>query len=184
MKTLDEVADMLSKEGRGFAVVQYESKDGKGAQYRYKAEDIETMLGFLIMIVDSICNEFVEKNGYLVHESIRQTVEKTMQMNDKRPSDKLFEKTVKRLREIFAKYKFEPEEDNEEDNPPLTWDELQQMEGKPVWVERPEWKEWLLVSEIDEDKCEIYLRDKWGNGVSVNGRNIGYWRAYRKERSE
>lgn len=22
-----------------------------------------------------------------------------------------------------------------EDNPPLTWDELKQMEGKPVWVE-------------------------------------------------
>ena len=67
-------------------------------------------------------------------------------------------------------------------NSPLTWDELQQMEGKPVWMERPEWKEWLLISEIDGDKCEIYLRDKWGNGVIVNARNIGYWRAYRKER--
>lgn len=69
-------------------------------------------------------------------------------------------------------------------NDPLTWDELKTMEGTPVWVERPEWKEWLLVSEIDEDKCEIYLRDKWGNGISVNGRNIGYWRAYRKERDD
>ena len=67
-------------------------------------------------------------------------------------------------------------------NPPLTWDELKEMEGKPVWMERPEWKEWLIVSEIDNDKCEIYLRDKWGNGVSVNVRNPGYWRAYRKER--
>lgn len=70
----------------------------------------------------------------------------------------------------------------ENDNNPLTWSELRQMEGKPVWMKRPEWKEWLLVSEIDEDKCEIYLRDKWGNGIIVNGRNVGYWRAYRKER--
>jgi hypothetical protein len=67
-------------------------------------------------------------------------------------------------------------------NDPLTWNELRTMEGKPVWLERPEWKEWLLISEIDEGKCEIYLRDKWGNGVIVNGRNVGYWRAYRKER--
>jgi hypothetical protein len=72
----------------------------------------------------------------------------------------------------------------EDDNPLLTWQELRQMEGKPVWLERPEWKEWLLISEIDEYKCEIYLRDKWGNGASVNGRNIGYWRAYRKEKNE
>lgn len=72
----------------------------------------------------------------------------------------------------------------EEPDDPLTWDELRQMEGKPIWLERPEWKEWLLVSEIDNDKCEMYLRDKWGNGVIVNGRNVGYWRAYRKERTE
>ena len=70
------------------------------------------------------------------------------------------------------------------DNPALTWDELETMQGEPVWLERPEWKEWLLISEIDKDKSEIYLRDKWGNGVSVNYRNVGYWRAYRKERYE
>ena len=72
----------------------------------------------------------------------------------------------------------------EEPTDPLTWDELKGMEGKPIWLERPEWKEWLLVSEIDNDKCEMYLRDKWGNGVIVNGRNVGYWRAYRKEKTE
>ena len=27
--------------------------------------------------------------------------------------------------------------DKEQENPPLTWDELKQMEGKPVWVEMP-----------------------------------------------
>lgn len=69
-----------------------------------------------------------------------------------------------------------------EENPPLTWDELRTMKGKPVWMERPEWEEWLLVSEIDNDKCEMYLRDKWGNGVIVNGRNVGYWQAYQKEK--
>lgn len=74
---------------------------------------------------------------------------------------------------LFAKWK---------ENSPLTWNELKDMEGKPIWMERPEWKEWLLISEIDEDKCEIYLRDKWGNGIIVNGRNVGYWRAYRRRK--
>ena len=69
-------------------------------------------------------------------------------------------------------------------NPPLTWKELTHMIGKPVWMERPEWKEWLLVSEVDMARDEIFLRDKWGNGVIVNGRNMGYWRAYREEYHE
>ena len=190
MKTLDEVADMLSKEGRGFAVVQYDAKDGKGVEYRYKAEDIETMLGFLIPIVDSICNEYVENEGYLVCESIRQTVEKTMMMNDTRPSEELFEKNLKRLQEIFANYKYEPEED-EDDNPALTWDELKQMERKPVWVEynfqigdkefRDKSKRWCIIREfMPWHDTEIIITE---NGFVLSKNNqINSWQAYRKER--
>ena len=73
------------------------------------------------------------------------------------------------------------------DNPPLTWDELKQMEGKPVWVE------------YGKDFC----MKSWGVIFSFTGRTIddswmhlegGYpnmflkadlgktWQAYRKER--
>ena len=115
MNILDNVADTLVREGRGFFLVQYDSKDGKGVQYRWKADDMEMMLGFLIPIVDSICNEYVENEGYLVHESIRQTVEKTMAMNDTRPSEELFNKSIARLQEIFSKYYKPKEDDNSEE---------------------------------------------------------------------
>lgn len=78
-------------------------------------------------------------------------------------------------------YSLYPVEDWGEENLPLTWKELKEMDGQPVWVEVPQWSEWLLISFIDDDKSEMYLRDKWGNGVSLNIRNNLTWRAYRKE---
>ena len=57
-------------------------------------------------------------------------------------------------------------------NDPLTWDELKQMEGKPVWIEGSfitEGPHWIIV----------------GPSHLYNGKIIGYgktWQAYRKER--
>lgn len=66
-------------------------------------------------------------------------------------------------------------------NDPLTWDELKQMEGKPVWVEADYFeKGWFLVDAsladiwvTGYDCAEHQLREE-GIGVS--------WKAYRKER--
>lgn len=58
------------------------------------------------------------------------------------------------------------------ENVPLTWDELNGMEGKPVWIEGPlltEGPHWIILG-------ATHLYD---------GKNVGYgktWRAYRKER--
>lgn len=58
-----------------------------------------------------------------------------------------------------------------ESNEPLTWDELQLMEGKPVWIEGPfitEGPHWIIV----------------GPSHLYNGKMVGYgktWQAYRKE---
>ena len=189
MKTLDEVSDMLFEDGRGFFVVQYDSKDGRGVEFRYKADDMETMLGFLIPIVDSICNEYVENEGYMVCESIRQTVEKTMMMNDTRPSEKLFEENIAKIREIFAKYDFHTEDPDDDDNPPLTWDELKQIEGKPVWIEGDLINShWDIVrgfgyrenfDEVDyENEVVSFYRETWDFCEKELGKT---WQAYRKE---
>ncbi len=59
-----------------------------------------------------------------------------------------------------------------ERNEPLTWDELNLMEGKPVWIEGPLLKEgphWIILGAV-----HLY-----------EGKNVGYgktWQAYRKER--
>lgn len=76
--------------------------------------------------------------------------------------------------------------DKEQENPPLTWDELLKMEGKPVWVEdnidEPEdlTKYWAIYRRIEKAQeteyallCDLYY-DKAEYGKS--------WQAYRKER--
>ena len=74
-------------------------------------------------------------------------------------------------------------------NPPLTWDELRQMEGKPVWVE---WSEeiigdyfqfhaWFLVEWINDNEDEIIMQNKYGKRM-IRHKNDNDWQAYRKER--
>ena len=69
-------------------------------------------------------------------------------------------------------------------NPPLTWDELKNMVGKPVWVEALLYKQWAVIAYIGEEyirfeganlyapECRIYMGEDNG------------WQAYRKERHE
>ena len=71
-------------------------------------------------------------------------------------------------------------------NPPLTWDELKQMEGEPVWVEmdKPDViKAWFLICQIDDSF--VWVADS--KGKSHNFPRVcldtGLWQAYRKEKS-
>ena len=72
-------------------------------------------------------------------------------------------------------------------NPPLTWDELKQMEGKPVWVEEPyngEWHgNWAVICsvgeyEYDDDPYMSMTDDSFYLKSGCGTR----WQAYRKER--
>ena len=68
-------------------------------------------------------------------------------------------------------------------NPPLTWDELKQMEGKPVWVEQcnGDTKGWLLILRTNYDV--ITCTTKHGNSFYLYKSSYGEkWQAYRKER--
>ena len=77
-------------------------------------------------------------------------------------------------------------------NNPLTWDELKQMVGKPVWVEynlqigdkefRDKSKRWCIIGEFKPWKdTEITITK---NGFVLSKREqINDWQAYRKERS-
>ena len=70
-------------------------------------------------------------------------------------------------------------------NPPLTWDDLTGLVGKPVWVEytyqgewRPDKGEWIIINLMGDDD----LIDQTGEGTypkSVYGKT---WQAYRKEK--
>ena len=81
-----------------------------------------------------------------------------------------------------------------EANNPLTWDELKQMEGKPVWVEynrhlnSKEWRDhskcWDIINQFGtfrNNPEEIMFTEK---GFVFEKKGLGLtWQAYRKERS-
>lgn len=74
----------------------------------------------------------------------------------------------------------------ETENEPLTWSELELMEGKPVWIEvdnhlpgrkRTKYKDWEVIDMIAEDLILVkgdysYQKDEFGD----------VWQVYRKER--
>ena len=76
-------------------------------------------------------------------------------------------------------------------NEPLSWDELRQMEGKPVWVEGNHgciWgqKAWSLIL-LDSENDDIVICINTDNGVhyefAIGQEDYGTdWQAYRKER--
>ena len=73
-----------------------------------------------------------------------------------------------------------------EDNPPLSWDELKQMEGKPVWIVPEEEKGYWFVIEFFNNNS-YYGGDRviFTNDVILNRCDLGKtWQAYRKERHE
>ena len=72
-------------------------------------------------------------------------------------------------------------------NDPLSWSELQQMEGKPVWVETSDSIRrcrWMFVGEwFDEDEMRLFdMGNDYPDYVSKKGYESGRWQAYRKER--
>ena len=70
-----------------------------------------------------------------------------------------------------------------EANNPLTWSELKQMEGKPVWLEDSNQQgEWVLLSGMEDD--ELYFVYRTCNEYKIYRKEQGtLWKAYRKERS-
>ena len=72
------------------------------------------------------------------------------------------------------------------DNPPLTWDELKQMEGKPVWVEflrdgESYDEEWIIIKDIND----VCMADTQGYAYTIDDYNANKgWQAYRKERTK
>lgn len=66
-------------------------------------------------------------------------------------------------------------------NEPLTWDELKQMEGKPVWVEHKHYNKWLIVYEVYENTIVLDGNGCYTQYFSDDNDKEVRWQAYRKE---
>lgn len=77
-----------------------------------------------------------------------------------------------------------------ENNVALSWDELRQMEGKPVWVEADDGKytSWFVVgnffSYFEKEDFDAHVNlYNFGRAMEFSKETYGgYWQAYRKER--
>lgn len=67
-------------------------------------------------------------------------------------------------------------------NDPLTWDELKDMEGKPIWVEHKLFKGWRLVG-WQANEHLMNLVGSYSEQVPLFEDDCGVsWNAYRKEK--
>lgn len=67
-------------------------------------------------------------------------------------------------------------------NPPLTWNELKQMLGKPVWVEHKHYSKWLIVYEVYENTIVLDGNGYYTQYFSDDNDKEVRWKAYRRER--
>lgn len=90
--------------------------------------------------------------------------------------------------ESYYLHKYQKIEEEHAENVPLTWDELKQMLGKPVWIEVknlsigtcPYWKDWYIIKSFSNDEF-MYCNDGFEWVKEMQGR---LWQAYRKEKDE
>ena len=70
----------------------------------------------------------------------------------------------------------------EDDNPALSWDELRQMEGKPVWVECENFfcSQWVILTNVYDEKA-MFIGDRIVDS-ELKEEMGDVWQAYRKER--
>lgn len=75
-------------------------------------------------------------------------------------------------------------------NPPLSWDELKAMKGKPVWVEADDgkYKGWVIVGKfyslLEKEDLDAHVDLYYfGRSMEYSKEMYGYyWQAYKKER--
>lgn len=159
MKTLDEVIAALEDEGV-FADALHYLKEYKIKRERIMAkaqdcEDTEKRLqDEIARYQEAVKNCEIAENKYI----------KSKITYDEKLSDYIC------LRDAWAM---------EQENPPLTWDELRTMEGKPVWYEHEFWKGWIILGKVEQGAtCEM-IPDQEERWYIVKDGNA---KAYRKER--
>lgn len=70
------------------------------------------------------------------------------------------------------------------ENKPLTWEQLKQMEGKPVWVEALLYKQWAVIAYVGSDHIRFEGANLYAPESRVYMGDANGWQAYRKERAD
>ena len=69
-----------------------------------------------------------------------------------------------------------------QENPPLTWDELRQMEGKPVWIQEGDHGYWIIIDNFSITSYGYHWLNSAERCLEKEYMGIS-WQAYRKEKN-
>lgn len=104
-------------------------------------------------------------------------------------TDENYKKAIAHVTEVVDYYEKMVADYLADNNPPLTWDELRTMEGKPVWVEYGcnfNQKRWVIIHSFHNTGSFCYM-DVSGNYPNTFWqKDMGedeFWQAYRQERN-
>ena len=71
----------------------------------------------------------------------------------------------------------------EDRNDPLSWEQLKQMKGKPVWVEALLYKQWAVIAYVGDDHIRFEGVNLYAPESRIYMGAEDGWQAYRKERN-
>ena len=130
-----------------------------------------------------ICPSSDEANEYCEMMEVREDA--LHYLKAYKNTDENYRKAITHVNKIIDHYEKMVADYLSTNNPALTWDELKQMEGKPVWVEVDgNWwgRFWAFVETANENymnffqKGQEYPEDLWKRELGKT------WQAYRKEK--
>ena len=106
-------------------------------------------------------------------------------------TDEYYKKAIAHVTEVIDHYEKMVADYLAVNNPVLTWSELKQMEGKPVWVEvydpideKTGWHtaSWKLIEFINDEYFDVRDSDGEQECFYKSENDCYCWQAYRKER--
>ena len=98
-------------------------------------------------------------------------------------TDENYKKAIAHVTEVIDHYEKMVADYLAVNNPPLTWDELKTMQGKPVWVEYENYaSDWEIIENVGTFKWADGLFVETNTSILHKEDQGKTWQAYRKER--
>ena len=144
-------------------------------------------------VIDDLKYTNFDDDGFAINLHCNEIVDVLNHLKEYRSEKQIWESDRKHYEDWIEQYKEARDKHQQAvkemlKNPPLTWDELRTMVGKPVWVQwtvKGVWAsgDWSLIQDADEDR--IWFVDKDGETFDEEKEIHGnLWRAYRKEHTD
>ena len=138
---------------------------------------------------ESIDDTLMDLANYALLELVERRVEQIDQMKKKIEEEpvsdtihaKQFADFVTKWNDSVAKNFSEYCFEHIDFNPPLTWEDVQDMVGKPVWVSGK--NEWIIIKSLHATKSQKYVEHENGKFYFINDSPLKEdWKLYRREK--